>query len=334
MNVIDESLWTQIQKPLGEELHAKHIFFELSKKIFIALDQLGFRHILIESSNQIHTSLGVQFRGVRVSIRELVITGGSQKRYIDLLCREPAGYHIFNSIGGEIAQKISEISEEADLIEVITIILEKWKHFWGSFAQEVLTLEEQIGLFGELFFMRFWLLPKYGKQIIPVWQGPNGERHDFILGDKSFEVKTSASPKGHFHKINGIDQLDDPQLGSLYLFSLWIRLNEQSEHSLISVIDSCRNFLEQDEDILSTFELLLSRSGYSEIQRAEYEKRRFEILESAFFLVDQHFPRITKNSFSPGLPDQVEQLDYSLNLNSYLNKSLCSSGEELLALEI
>ena len=64
MNVIDESLWTQIKKPLGEELYAKHIFFELSDKIFIALDQLGFRHILIESGNEIRTLPGVQFRGV------------------------------------------------------------------------------------------------------------------------------------------------------------------------------------------------------------------------------------------------------------------------------
>jgi len=123
-------------------------------------------------------------------------------------------------------------------------------------------------------------------------------------------------------------------VGNLYLFSLWIRPNEQSDHSLISIIDSCRNFLEPDENILTTFELLLSKSGYSEIQRTEYEKRKFDMLESAFFLVDQHFPRITRHSFSPSLPDQIEQLYYSVNLNTYLNKSLCSSGEEFQSLDI
>ena len=123
-------------------------------------------------------------------------------------------------------------------------------------------------------------------------------------------------------------------MGNLYLLSLWIRPNEQSEHSLISIIDSCRDYLESDESILTTFELLLSKSGYSESQREEYEKRRFEMIESAFFLVDQYFPRITQQSFSVRFPDQIEQLDYSINLNGYLNKSLCSSGKMFQSLEI
>jgi len=334
MNVIEESLWLQIQKPLGEELHAKHIFLELSRKFFIGLDRLGFRHILIESSNEDHSSLSMQFRGVQVVIKELVVSGGIQKTYIDLICREPAGHHIFNSIGGEIAQKIADRGEESDSIEVITAILAKWKHFWGNYTQGVMTLEEQIGLFGELFFIRYWLIPRYGERVILAWQGPSGGRHDFVFGDNSIEVKTSSSSNGHIHRINGVDQLDNPQVGSLYLFSLWIRQTEQSDHSLISVIDSLRDLLDQDADIRSAFESLLSSSGYSEIQRAEYEKRKYEILEAAFFLVDQHFPRITQNSFSPALPNQIEQLVYSLNLNSYLDKSLCSSVEAFLALDI
>ena len=93
---------------------------------------MGFRHILIESGNEIRTLPGVQFRGVQVSIRELVISGGLVRVYIDLLCREPAGYHIFNSIGGEIAQKVSEMSQDSDLIEVITVILKN-----GNISGEV-----------------------------------------------------------------------------------------------------------------------------------------------------------------------------------------------------
>jgi len=334
MNVIEESLWSQIQKPLGEELHAKHIFYDLSNKFFIALDRLGFRHILIESNAEIHSPLTVQFKGVQVSIRELAVSGGSQKEYIDLLCREPSGYHIFNSIGGEITQKIAEIGEDSDSIGIITAILAKWKQFWGSFPQDILTVEEQVGLFGELFFLRYWLLPRYGKQVVLAWEGPNGERHDFILGDRSYEVKTSTSSRGHVHRINGVDQLEELPVGCLYFSSFWIRQNEHAEYSLISLIESCRKYLEPDIEIYSAFNLLLSRSGYSEIQRAEYEKRKYETLESALFLVDDQFPKITRSSFSTRFPAQIEELDYLLNLNSYLEKSLCSSGEEFLSLEI
>lgn len=334
MNLIEESLWTQIQKPIGEELPAKHIFFDLSKRLFIALDRMGFRHILIESTSEIHSPFATQFKGVQVSIRELVVSGGSQKEYIDLICREPSGYHIFNSIGGEIAQKIAETSEDSDSIGIITAILAKWKQFWGSFPQDILTMEEQVGLFGELFFLRYWLLPRYGKQVVLAWKGPSGERHDFILGDRSFEVKTSTSSTGHVHRINGVDQLEELSVGGLYLSSFWLRQNERAEYSLASIIESCREYVEPDVEIFSAFNLLLSRSGYSELQRTEYEKRRYEIIESALFLVDDQFPKITRTSFSTKLPDQIEELDYSINLNSYLEKSLCSSEKEFLSLEI
>lgn len=334
MNVIEESLWTQIQKPIGEELPAKHIFFDLSKRLFIALDRMGFRHILIESNSEIHSPIAAQFKGVQVSTRELVVSGGSQKEYIDLICREPSGYHIFNSIAGEIAQKIAETNEDSDSIGIITGILAKWKQFWGSLPQDILTMEEQVGLFGELFFLRFWLLPKYGKQVVLAWKGPNGERHDFILGERSFEVKTSASSTGHVHRINGVNQLEELSVGGLYLSSFWLRQIERAEYSLASIIESCRDYLEPDTEIFSTFNMLLSRSGYSEIHKTEYDKRRYEILESALFLVDEHFPKITETSFSTRLPDQIEELDYSINLNSYLERSLCSSGEQFLLLVI
>ena len=334
MNVIDESLWAQIQKPYGEELNAKHIFYKLISNIYIALDRMGFRHILIESANDNLTSSGMLFRGVQLKITELVVTGGVQKKYIDLLCREPAGYHIFNSIGGEIAQKMDEVNESVNPLEIITTILTKWKHFWGNYPQDLLTMEEQVGLFGELFFLRHWLLPRYGNKVVLAWEGPNGARHDFILGDKSYEVKTSSSSKGHFHRINGVNQLEELPVGSLYLTSFWIWQNEQAENSLTSIIESCRKYLESDIEIRSAFELLLSKSGYSELQRAEYEKRRYEIQESTLFLVDDQFPKIVPTSFPAGLPDQIEEIDYSLNLNSYLEKSLCVSADEFRSLVI
>jgi hypothetical protein len=334
MNEINENLWSQIQKPFGEELNAKHIFFELTSNFFIAVDRMGFRHILIESEKDILSTPRMQFRGVQLDIRDLVVSSGVQKKYLDLICKEATGYHIFNSIGGEIAQKMAEIDKSSDSLEVITTILTKWKHFWGNYPRDLMTMEEQIGLFGELFFLRHWLLPRYGNRVVLAWEGPNGGRHDFVLGDKSYEVKTSASSKGHTHTINGLDQLEDLPAGELFLISFWIRQNDQAAYSLTSVVESCRNYLRQDPANLSAFNLFLSRTGYSEIQRAEYEQKKYEILESALFLVDEHFPKVTPKSFSPDLPEQVEELFYTVNLNTYLDKKLSSSADEFVTLEM
>jgi hypothetical protein len=333
MNTIDENEWDKIHTPIGDALNAKSVFQNLTERLTMARDSLGFRHLLITLFTDSSLSITQQNRGINVSTKELKLLNGDPKKYLDLQCTDSSGHHIFNSIGAEIAMGLGDMGEGEDPIKIVSAILSKWKNFWGVEFRELLSLEEQVGLFGEVYFLRYWLLPKFGKIVVLSWEGPDNARHDFVLADKSFEVKTSASSKGHVHQVNSINQLADPQSGFLYLFSFCIRENEISELSLTSIIEECRNFLGKDSETLSAFDLMLGKSGYSEFFREDYGKRRYENIDTELFRVDYSFPKITIESFIQKPPQEIEQIRYVLNLNTYVCNSICHCSEEFISLE-
>ena len=53
-----------------------------------------------------------------------------------------------------------------------------------------------------------------------AWRGPEGDRHDFRVGDTSLEVKASLRAGTSGVTINGLDQLEAPTGGTLYLLHI------------------------------------------------------------------------------------------------------------------
>lgn len=335
MESIEEKEWELIQLPFGEDLTAKYVIKDLTQIFVMARDSLGYRHLLIglQTADE-NSSLSQPCRGIKVTKLNFTMPGRSSGIFLDLQCIDPAGHNIFNSIGGEIASELGIRGEDADPEKIVTKILSRWKNFWGFQTQNILSLEEQTGLFGELYFIKNWLFPKYGHNVVYAWEGPRGARHDFKLAEVSFEVKTSSSNKGHFHKINSLSQLADPDFGRLFLYSICVKEEHGKSMSLISIIDDCRVYLRDDIEALSAFDSLLVIAGYSEIHRADYEKRHFEVTDEKVFLVAGDFPRLTKDSLIAELPSEIENITYSLNLNTYLHKSICSGPEDFVTLEI
>jgi len=328
---IDESMWLNLVKPKGEDLAAKLPFPEITRELFIAYDSLGYRHILIILTDVSTEFNDEQSKGVKVVTKALTVAGEKPKMYLDLQCINSSGFSIFNSIGCEIAVELNKKEKKPE--EIIYKVLSKWRRFWGAEPLHLLSLENQIGLFGELWFLVRWLFPKYGPNVINSWKGPWGSRHDFELADKSFEVKASISSKGHIHTINGINQLDNPVSGVLYLFSLCLREETAGDYNLPKLIDECEIFLASDFDALNLLETALIKEGYSPVHKPEYEKKNFTVTDNLLFIVNDDFPHITKNSFVGGLPPSIEHIGYVINLNMYSNLIVSRSDTDFITLE-
>jgi hypothetical protein len=123
--------------------------------------------------------------------------------------------------------------------EAVRETLARWRRFWGAVPAGGLRPDEIRGLFGELWFLLVWLLP-HGSAGVEHWVGATGARDDFQWTGVAVEVKTTSSIRGHIHRINGIDQLDPPQDGSLRLFSLRLRDEPASTNSLLSLTTTIR----------------------------------------------------------------------------------------------
>ncbi|MGA2158300.1 MAG: PD-(D/E)XK motif protein [Dehalococcoidia bacterium] len=318
MNRILPEIWENLEKalPSGDKLVARLALPDTTDRLQCALDASGNRHLLIILRPDDDHLNDVRSRGLSVITRELTIRGQTTATYLDIECNDAAGYPVLDIIGTEISNGLAEPGTRQPA-EGVKRILAKWRRFWGQLPRQLLTREEQLGLFAELWFLSEWLIPRSGSNMIDFWRGPYGSRHDFEWPDKSIEVKATTSSRGRIHRINGLDQMDVPQNGRLYLFSMHLREEGGATNNLPALIKMCRNKLVNDYEALGRLDSALLQIGYSPLYEEEYAKLNLRIIEETLFAVRDDFPRLLPMSFLNGVPEGIERIDYEINLNTY-----------------
>lgn len=318
MSGIAPEVWARLEssRPTGENLTARLAKPDLTDRLLCAVDVDARRHLLVPLHADDQALRDDQSRGLAVDTRELVVQGRGTGRYLEVTCLDVEGFGAFDLIGGEIADGLTRSG--ASPAETVRRVIAKWRRFWGQVPRPVLSREEQLGLFGELWFLSVWFFQRVGaKEAVHRWRGPFGARHDFEWPSRSVEVKTTTSTRGRVHRINGLDQLEPPEGGELFLFSLRLREEAGATNTLSSLVGSCRSQLAGDLDALSQFETALIKAGYSPAHEDEYSKLRFRILEEALFSVEADFPRLRAAQFGGGIPGGVEHVVYEINLNTF-----------------
>ena len=313
----ERNIWSSLEneRPTGQTLWARRASPEISEKLIAALDSEGNRHYLILLDID---DLGIhdtQTRGVSVETRDLMIQGHESGHYLDIVCHDSAGHEAFDLIGTEIAKRLA--TQKEPLCDIVSHVLAKWRRFWGQLPKQMLSREDQIGLFSEIWFLCVWLIPKIGPERALIgWRGPAGSRHDFEWEGLSIEVKGTTSIRGRIHCIHGLEQLTAPETGGLLFFSLRLREEGGANNSLPTLITTCRRSLEKNPDCLGAFERTLAQSGYSSTYNNEYSLFKYRIIDEALFRVEESFPKIDKSSFLNGIPIGIEKVDYEINLAS------------------
>lgn len=323
-------IWEQIEKsnPVGEKLIARQFIPTISNRILYAIDFEKKRHFLIllepgESGIEDRNS-----RGLVVITRDLQVHGKEPGRYLDIECRDPAGYPAFNLIGYEIAVELAKAKQQPS--DIVRRVLSRWRRFWGQIPREMLSREKIVGLLAELWFLSHWMIPSVGPiEAVRRWRGPFGARHDFEWPGRSIEVKASSSSRGRIHHIHGLEQLEPPEAGDLLLYSVLIREEGGALATLPSLIIECKNLLENDADAIIEFETALVRNGYSPAHEDEYNKLSFRISHEALFKVTNNFPRLLNSSIIGGLPAGIEHVEYEINLNGNEDLIIARSISEI-----
>lgn len=318
MSRIENEVWARLEpsRPVGENLTARAAISGVTDRLLCALDSEGKRHLLIALRTDEEGLRDTRSRGVSVLTRDLVVRGESAARYLDIQCLDTAGHTAFDLIGGELAEELAHPNSEP--AGVVRRVLARWRRFWGQLPQSLLSREELLGLFGELWFLSRWLLPCYGvAEAVQRWRGPFGARHDFEWELKSVEVKATTSERGRIHHINGLEQLCPPEQGELLFFSLRLREEAGATNTLPSLIADTRRQLESDDEALSRFETALAQVGYSPVHDDEYSRVHLRVVDEGLYAVQEDFPRLTPAQFNGDVPPGVEGVDYEINLNTF-----------------
>ncbi len=106
-------------------------------------------------------------------------------------------------------------------LRVLEELFARWRRFWSSPNINF----DEVGLFGELRFLRYWLADRGDG--VDAWGGGGrgATLQDFQFGARDVEVKTTTREGGARHTIHGLDQLAPRGSRPLELFSCRIRKN-------------------------------------------------------------------------------------------------------------
>jgi len=329
MNTIAPEVWVRLssEQVSGETLWARWAAPDVTERLVAALDSDGKRHLLIPV---LPSEKGVEdskSRGMEVATRELAMPNHAPGRYLDLTCHEATGYQAFDLIGGELAERLAADEETAP--ETVTRVLAKWRRFWGQSPKQLLSREKQIGLFAEVWFLAYWLIPRFGvDEAVVRWRGPFGSRHDFEWPGRSVEIKATTSTRGRIHRINGLDQLAPPDNGTLFCFSLQLREEAGASNTLPNVIAVYRVLSEGHANALSLFENALLQAEYSPVHESEYAEMKLRVVEQGLYAVRDDFPRLTQADFPNGLPLGVEHVEFDINLGGFAHLCIARQPNE------
>ncbi|MDG9670153.1 PD-(D/E)XK motif protein [Hahella sp. CR1] len=244
-------------------------------------------------------------RGLHFTVQ---ITGNEiLQDHVSLIISSSAvGYNeIFASIAEDLYSKLHPLVRRKEVIASFLARVRLWQVFFEKQGDEGLSDEAQRGLYGELRFLKDYVLPAAVRleKAVVAWTGPRSRQHDFQFGEVAVEVKTSASKQHQKLQIANEQQLDETTVGNLYLYYLSVALIEGGTDTLPALIDDIRAILSPQLGALSEFDNLLIEAGYAHSHRAKYDLTGYSIREAAAFLVGTDFPRIRESDIRIGVGD-------------------------------
>lgn len=191
-------------------------------------------------------------------------------------------------------------------------------------AQELgMSIEQQIGLFGELVFVDTLCRARSPHIAVSSWFGADSEEHDFRLGDIDVEVKTTTGERRR-HWISSRSQLEPQQGRELLVLSVQLTpAPPKVGLSLPELVDRVDTGL-GGGPLHTDFRDKLDAVGYVE-ESAALARRRWSLRRTpCFFTVDDSFPTIRPDDLTSSVADpaRIVEFRYLVDLEGLATRDL------------
>jgi len=218
------------------------------------------------------------------------------KQFLLILLLDSQDKDIFATLCEDLMNQVAEITDENLLIKELLARLVKWQSLFEKTKLPGLPEESQIGLYGELFFLRKFLCHSEDHGFcINAWKGPEKAVQDFQYSDWAVEVKTTHGKNQQKIHITSERQLDTDITPIIYLYHLSIDIRENRGETLNEAVDDVLDLINEDSLAGTAFKIKLLSAGYFENHRILYSSIGYNIRQERIFLVTENFPRITES---------------------------------------
>jgi hypothetical protein len=228
-----------------------------------------------------------------------------------LECTEPQLVDAFLVLVMDIGRRLASAAGETSWPTILALV-EEWQMLLARRA--VLTAEQQLGLWGEL-----WVISKAVNPdpLVAAWRGPEGEAADFFFDGIALEVKVTQRP--HVHHVSQ-RQIDSPAgMHKAYLLSVCVGIEPVRGICLAELVDAALARVSDAPGLLKQIALL----GYTPLDREQY-RTRFIPLDTPRWFRAEDVPRV--RAIDPGISQvrYVVTLDIDRSLSGDLADGLWS----------
>lgn len=289
--------------PIGMEL----LVSRAPLRIYYGISSQGFYRLAFMSS-----VLPPDFPSTR-AIKVSVTKESEEAHWIFFDLVDGVAQAVYFTFCDDLAGVISHMKSE-DCSEAVLTLKNRYMSWRTMFRQEHSSLSEEqiIGLLGELYFLKNYMIPFCGEELaIHGWSGVDGLNKDFSVNEKWFEVKT-VSVNATTVKINSLAQLSSDKPGALVVIR-YEQMSDSYDDPECSVYKLFRSLMKiiVDEDVRATFMTKLISFGFD--VSGEGYGHRYRITDMAMYKVDNHFPRIRDVDVKY---KEIDKVMYSLIINS------------------
>ena len=235
--------------------------------------------------------------------------------YLDIRLRDSLFEKQFNYLAEDILSEADECKTEISLLESIYGKCCQWQDFLKKKRNEKLDKSKQMGLIGELTFLKKLFSFIDIRSALDAWKGPDKYAKDFLISSNGFEIKSKNSGLNSKVKISSEFQLLKDDLKNLYLV-VYIVDNSSKSNSksfiLNDLIEELREFIKNhDPNCIEIFNSKINEYGFSDDHN--YSKD-YWLKQDTFYSysVEEKFPKITIKNIEK---NSISKVNYELSLN-------------------
>lgn len=246
-------------------------------------------------------------------VSKATLGGNATNRIWIALCRQSAGnLDLFAKMTDDVISTLGGLHgiDDKRLFHIFLARIRAWQDFMCRGGDGVLSPEAEVGLFGELEFLRDLISAGLSTTVaVEAWKGPLNGIQDFALGTGAIEVKSTVSPSTFPVTVGSLDQLDDSLTQPLFLAGIRLSLNP-SGRTLPEQVAALSDLLHDAPMDLSIFGCRLLHAGFFDVA-AEHYTRRFSRTGGKILQVSEDFPRLTRAN----VPIEIKRAHYEIDLD-------------------
>lgn len=199
---------------------------------------------------------------------------------------------IFYMLCDDITNSIQKLESEQKELNTIKDRFSIWKIMFKKVSCSLSNEKEQ-GLFGELYFLDKYMIPKYGiDNSINAWTGPLGYSKDFSINETWYEIKTIGVNSTCIN-ISSLTQLSSDIPGILTIIRVE-KMSEEYNNVSCSISQVFNNILSHIRDVELQEKFISKVLDYGFNPETDFKKSKFNISNISFYKVENGFPRLTE----------------------------------------